>query len=428
MTDQQHSPWGPSGAERWMVCHASVKEGMKAPKRPPTHYQAEGSHAHKLLEYCLINQIERVRDCTGMLLVPAEGPVTEEMCDAVQEMVDEVHYFLKFDPNAQWWVEVTVHIPTPNNPDDCWGTADVVIWLPALRILVVLDYKHGAGIAKDAEDNPQAKSYAAGVLFGEPLRALLGAEPLCVVIGIVQPRAFHPEGPVRYWETTPDVLREWIPQLDEAITATKGDNPQYVVDEDVCRFCAGHLTCRALEAKALSLAGDAFKDVRAVQPKLLPAPEQVGLDHVAYVLQAGGTLKQWLKSFEEYALEQARAGVYVPGHKVVHSSQRRAYPKGKHAETAEEIIKISENQLTLDDVYPRTLLGLTDMEKLLKTPPKGGNALTKIEKKRRSDLFAFVAPKQVSPNVSLVPESDKRPAVNMTQLAFSNVTVPPTQT
>lgn len=422
---EQHSQWGPSGAERWMVCHASVQESAKAPERVSSSYAREGSHAHKLLEYCLINQITRVRDCVGMLLVPAEGPVQQEMCDAVQEMVDEAHHILLFDKNAQWWVEVTVRLPTPDNPDHCWGTADLVIWLPSLRTLFIIDYKHGAGIAKDAKGNPQLKSYAAGVVFGTPLE-LIRFDPAVIMMGIVQPRAFHKDGPVRYSSISIEHLHQWLSDVDTAVTATKELNPQYVVDEDVCRFCDGKITCRALEAKALALAGEAFKDVRAVQPKLLPAPEQVSLDHVAYVLQAGGVMKQWLKAFDEYALEQARAGVLVPGHKLVYSSQRRAYPEDADIATAWEIVSISNDELGLDDVFPRQLVNITAMEKLLKSPGKGKQSISRAEKKRRMDAFAHIATKQHSNNFALVPEEDSRPAVNLAQLAFTGVSVPPT--
>jgi hypothetical protein len=425
VSDNGHSQWGPSGAERWMVCHASVQESAKAPERPASEYAREGSHAHAVLEYCLLNDVWQAANTVGKVIDAKHGTVQAEMAEAVQECLDYVADIMATDDQAQIWVEVKVELPLEYNPGDGWGTSDVIIWLPTWRTLYVVDYKHGAGIAKDAEDNPQLKSYGAGALFGQPLGGSF--DPLQVVLTIVQPRAFHAFGPVREWPCLPDTLLEWIVEYDDAVTATKQPNPQYVVDEDVCRFCDGAIRCKALEAKALSLAGEAFKDVRMVRENLLPAPEAVGMDHVAYVVSAGKVLKKWLSTFEDYATEQAMQGVYVPGHKLVAGQSRSRWAADDPRETAQSLIEMTEGSVTIDDVYPRTLVNMTEAEKLVKKPRPGEKTLPKKERQKRNKLLEFLKVKENSKSYTLVPESDRRPAVNPVQRAFAGVQLPPTQ-
>jgi hypothetical protein len=73
--------------------------------------------------------------------------------------------------------------------DVIWGTADAIVLKG--EVLYVRDLKYGANAVVEAEDNKQLKIYALAALL-----TVKGAVKY-VDVGIVQPRAKHPDGPIR---------------------------------------------------------------------------------------------------------------------------------------------------------------------------------------------------------------------------------------
>ena len=101
--------------------------------------------------------------------------------------------------------------------------------------------------------------------------------------------------------------------------------------------------------------------------------------------------------FKEYALQQALSGVEYPGFKVVEGKSNRKY--------SDENAVASTVEAAGFDPYEKKLLGITAMTSLLG------------KKKFNELLSGFITKPQGKP--TLVPESDKRPALNTAKDDFS---------
>lgn len=199
---------------RWANCSGSVRL-LKAladagVKDQDSEYAAEGHKAHAVGEY-------RLR--TGMW--PAN--VTPAMKEAVKiytDFVEQVGGVLlvehSFDLSA-------IHT-------GCFGTSDAVVWDTFSRRLMVIDYKHGAGVFVDVPGNMQLQYYALGCLLTLPY------EPEEVILVVVQPRIPHEQGPIRWWERTPEELRRFGEDLMRYAEATE-DPKACLTAGPWCMFC-----------------------------------------------------------------------------------------------------------------------------------------------------------------------------------------------
>ena len=118
---------------------------------------------------------------------------------------------------------------------------------------------------------------------------------------------------------------------------------------------------------------------------------------IAAILPKIDDLTAWAADIKEYALQQALSGVAYPGFKVVEGKSNRKY-------TDEEAVAfvVKDNGY---DPYEKKLLGITAMTSLL-------------GKKKFEELLAGLIAKPPG-KPTLVPESDKRPALNTAKDDFS---------
>jgi hypothetical protein len=84
------------------------------------------------------------------------------------------------------------------------------------------------------------------------------------------------------------------------------------------------------------------------------------IDEIAKVLKAIPELKSWISNIEEYALERAEAGVAIPGFELGRARSSRVW-----LDYVEVAAILKEQKYALDDVYPRELLSVAQMEKYL---------------------------------------------------------------
>lgn len=195
---------------------------------PASAYMEEGTAAHALGELCLRKDVSP-ETYVGTTLEGVE--VTEEMAEAVAVYT---HYCGADDK----WVEGTVWIEHRFNladlkpPAPMYGTADFVAYDPATRELEVVDLKFGRGVVVEVAGNPQLRYYALGAAL-----SLKGRYPIEYVKStVVQPRAGHPDGPVRS-EVIPILeLLDWSADLFAAARATLAPNAPLVAGRQ-CRFC-----------------------------------------------------------------------------------------------------------------------------------------------------------------------------------------------
>lgn len=250
-TFPEHSPLGGSSAERWMECPGSnvLLQGLDLPPSDESDFAAEGTCAHDAAAHCLQKKLDAWevvgQEFHGRIVPP-------EMAEHIQFYMDEINKIKA--SHRLVLAEVVEHRISADWNKRFYGKCDHAIigeeWLD------VTDLKYGEGIAVDATNNPQLKYYAVGIL-----EQFMGPEK--VRLRIIQPRAFHADGPVRVWETTRTELIEWrdkvlIPAMQRA------EMDGYLKPGDWCRFCPAKIVCPALSSvfrAAASADAHALKNV-----------------------------------------------------------------------------------------------------------------------------------------------------------------------
>ena len=153
-----------------------------------------------------------------------------------------------------------------------------------------------------------------------------------------------------------------------------------------CRFCKARNQCRARAEEFLAIAKMEFR-----QPALLSD------DEIAEVLKVSDELAKW--SADVYAFAQDQAIVHGKewnGFKLVEGRSNRKY-------TSEDEVAEAATTAGYTDIYKRSLVTITEMERLM-----GKQEFTRI-------LGHLVYKPQGK--VTLVPNSDKREAINKTTAA-----------
>lgn len=410
-----HAIYAPSAMQRIALCPASVRatEGMVD---VPSPYAMDGTDAHTTLIECL--SVGERDAATGYGGKPQthRADTKQERIESVQYALDEVYSILDAYSDAQLYLETRVLFPSAYS-DETWGTADIIIVIPCISTMYVIDFKHGAGEYVEVKDNWQIGDYAVAAL--STLRDAYKAE--IVVTGIIQPRAFAAEGPFRtdvqsraYYETA---VKH---KIEYAIWASQQPDAPFVPGREQCKFCPRRANCPAREAAALAVVGANFASVKDVTTARLPDPRQMPVDRLAYIRAASEILRGWLKDCDNVTFEIAKSGVYVPGFKIVEVGARRAWYQTE-AMTAATIMSLAG--VSEDEVYPRALINITDAEKLIVKAYK--DQAPRGKKKEAAELaknaFAHLTTKASSGNLTLVPENDPRPAVNIAHTAFANV-------
>ena len=389
-----HSTIGPSAASRWMNCPGSVALCATLPKRTST-YADEGSAAHALGEKYLRDQILDLSVRKGMWLVqdgcewylekakPKSGvafEVTQDMIDAVRVYVDHIDGIES--EHKAYEKKLTMDWLHPG----IFGTMDCGILDGDMYH--VIDYKHGAGVAVEVEDNPQMMIYALGALGKRAAKTTIKT----VRLTIVQPRKPHPDGPVRYWDIDYADLYDWAENvLIPAAKATELENAPFVPGDKQCRWCEAsrQSKCPALLGAVQDVAGMSLISPIVETPRL-PDPGSLTVADKARVLALAGLLETWIDNVRASALEEAQAGVQFPGLKLVHKITRRRWRD-------EAQVAAALQPALGDEIWDTKLRSPSQIEKLL---GKGGKeALAPLTESPVGDL-------------TLVPESDRRRAVD----------------
>ena len=295
-------------------------------------------------------------------------------------VIEKYNAALALTPDAQLLVETRLdfseHIP------DSFGTADAIII--ADGTMEVIDFKYGKGVKVSAVENPQMQIYALGAYDKFSFEYRIDR----VRMTIVQPRIDN----LSDYELTVSDLMAWTkevltPKAHEAFSGKGVQQPG-----EWCRFCKVKCRCRALTEHSLHIA------LAKPTPQLL-TPEELARD----VLPNLETIKTWLSGVEEFALRTALSGVVVPGWKVVEGRSLRKITNPSAVSNA-----LTGAGIERDLIYkPQELLSITELEKL-------------VGKKQFASLCAqWVSKPQGKP--ALVPESDKRQAINTIEEDFATI-------
>lgn len=361
-----HAVLSASSSKMWIACPPSAQLNAAADDKP-SEYAKQGTIAHlwaetkvkRILGQDLKNPID------GAEYYDAEmAECTDSYAQYVSEQIEKSKQQCK-DPIVLVEQRVDFSKWVPGG----FGTADIVI--VSDDVLSIIDLKFGAGIPVDAENNSQMMCYALGAL--ELFDGIYDISR--ILMTIYQPRREN----ISVYEVTKTELLTWADEklAPAALLASKGEG-EFKAGEH-CRFCKVKATCRKRAEYNLELTQYDFK-----------MPDTLEDDEIEVILSKVDDLVSWASDIKEYALQQAANGKQWNDWKIVEGRSVRKY--------TDDVLAANAVQNAGFDPYEHKILGITAMTKLL--------GKTKFEEL----LSGLIEKPKGKP--TLVPVSDKRPALN----------------
>ncbi len=368
MPPNSHAILSASSSHRWMNCTPSARLEREFADRE-TEAAAEGTAAHALCEHKLRRALK----------MRSRKPASKYDCDEMDAYTDGYVEFV-LEQLAQAKLECADPLVLIEHRLDfsCWvpegfGTGDCLI--VADKLLHIIDFKYGQGVLVEAEENPQMMLYALGAL-----RLFDSLYDITEVnMSIYQPRREN----VSTWTISVDELNAWAENVlkPKAELAHKGEGDY--LPGPWCQFCKAAVKCRARAEEKLQLARFEF-----APPPLLSDEE------IEEILGKLDDLTKWASEIQAYAQDAAvNHGKVWRGFKLVATRTNRRY-------TDEEAVIQAAKEAGYTDIFRKSLIPITEMEKLMS------------KKEFNRILGPLVEKPQGRP--TLVPVTDKRPALTNT--------------
>ena len=370
----KHAYLSASASHRWLACPPSAKlcAGINDSSSP---YAQQGTDAPALCEYKVEKLLGRdPNDPTENL-----SYFDTEMADCTDEyasyVMEQVNGAKQHCPDPMILIEEKLDFSkwVPEG----FGTGDCVI--VADDVLHIIDFKYGLGVLVDATENPQMMCYALGAL--DTFDGIYDIQTIRLTI--FQPRRDN----ISTYEISKTDLMKWAEEVLKPTAELAYNGEGEFNAGDHCQFCKAKATCRKRAEHNLELAQYDFD----MPPKLDDA-------EIAAILPRIDDLVAWAGDIKEYALQQALSGTEYPGFKVVEGKSNRKF-------TDENAVAAVVTEAGFDP-YEKKLLGITAMTSLLG------------KKKFNELLTGFITKPQGKP--ALVPEPDKRPAMNTAKDDFND--------
>ena len=362
-----HAVLSASGSHRWLNCTPSARLELEF-ENTGSEAAREGTAAHALCEHKLKRALH----------MRSRRPVSDYDSDEMEECTDAyVDFVMEQYETAKQVCEDPVILIEQRLDFSCYvpdgfGTGDCLI-ISDDR-LHIIDFKYGMGVLVEAEDNPQMKLYALGALA--VYDALYDIREVSMTI--FQPRREN----VSTWTIPVEDLKAWAENELKPRAKMAYDGEGEYLPGEWCTFCRAAVRCRARAEEKLKLAQTEFR-----MPPLLTDAE---IEDILAVLP---DLTKWANEITTYALDTALNHVKEwNGFKVVQGRSVRKYrDEAAVAEAAKEA--------GYKDIYRQSLIPLTEMQRLM-------------GKDKFEEILGGLITK-VPGRPTLVPKSDKRPAMNV---------------
>lgn len=297
--------WGkPNGCTGWVVMAQTY------PETEESEESREGTATHEIGADIITDgktgtaHRHTARDWVG---ITASNNVvfTEEMFEAAKLYADDVINEMRSrsifgGPN----LGIEAPVTAKRIHELSFGTCDAFLYDRNKNELLIWDFKFGYEIV-EAFENWQAINYACGILEALEIDGI-DDQSLTVSIRIVQPRAFHRDGPIREWVVKGSDLRGYFNTLSANAHEALGPNAVYRTGSH-CKHCSGRHACPAALKAGLAL--------YEVVTKPIPAelsPEAMGLQ-LSLIKRARKQLEYLESGFEEQLKSVVRGGTSVPG-------------------------------------------------------------------------------------------------------------------
>jgi hypothetical protein len=362
----KHAVLSASSSHRWLECPPSALLCSKIGDTT-SDFALQGTDAHSLCEHKLKIALgqksddptaelqyfdEEMAECSDMYAqyVLEQLAAAKEKCQDPIVLIEQRLDFSKWVPEG-------------------FGTGDCVI--VADEILTVIDFKYGVGILVEAEKNPQMMLYALGAL--QLYENIYDFNTISMTI--FQPR----RNSVSTYTVSKEELLEWADEVlaPTAQLAAKGEGEYKAGDH--CQFCKIKATCRKRAEYNLELARYDFE-----------MPSTLEDDEIEAILSKVDVLVSWASDIKDYALKQAISGKEWKDWKIVEGRSNRKYVN-------EDAVADTVKEAGYDP-YEHKVLGIT--------------AMTKLLGKKKFEELLYELTQKPQGKATLVPMSDKRPAMN----------------
>ena len=369
----EHALLSASSSHRWLECAPSAKLCAAHPGRS-SPFTRQGTDAHLLAAWKLEKALGRnVRDPTADLdYYDAEmAECTDAYAAFVMEQMAEMRKTCR-DPIllVEQKLDFSRWVP------DGFGTGDACI--VSDDTIHVIDLKYGTGILVDAQWNPQIMCYALGLL--EDYDGIY--EIKNVRMTIFQPRRDN----VTTFGLKKEELLAWAENTLRPIAEKAYAGEGEFRAGSHCQFCTVKATCRKRAEYNLEMARYDFD-----------MPATLDGNEIAAILPRIDQMISWGNDVKEHALQQALAGKHFPGYKLVAGRSVTKYIDDR------AVARIVEG--AGEDPWEKKVLGVTAMRTLL-------------GRKRFDELLGpYVSRPAGKP--TLVPETDKRPALDLAATDFA---------
>jgi hypothetical protein len=406
-----------------MSCPGSIALS-KGLANTSSQYADEGTAAHFLGATCLQNKadasnyvgrvVELLQGADGehyeafQTVRPAEVKllnsftVDDDMAEAVQVYVDYVRDLVK-SSGGILFVEVQVPIDHLTGEEGATGTSDTIIL--ADEEIINVDLKFGRGVEVSAIENKQMRIYSSGALryiedlvggtksikrvrmaISQPRISKLPSEWACSIEDLwafeelVQSAANVCDAATKDFHDTKHVdFNDW---KDKHLTAS----------EDACRFCLVKARCpKVIEVIEENL-GEGFTNLDAIPAVTTGEGNALLSKHLSVIDFVEG----WCKAVRAEGESQLLQGIPVPGYKIV---QGRKGNRSWIDEAAAEAL-LKKLKLKKDEMYVSKLISPAAAEKVIgKDDPRWPKVTAAVT--------------QSEGGLSIAPDSDKRPAVEI---------------
>lgn len=373
MPPRKHAILSASSAHRWLNCGPSARLEQEFADRE-TEAAAEGTAAHAMAEHKLRRALK----------LQTKKPISSYDSDEMDGYTDDYAQFVlealakarETCPDAILLIEQRLDFS--RWVPDGFGTGDALI--VADDTLHIIDLKYGRGVLVEAGHNPQMMLYALGALT-----IFDGLYDIRTVsMTIYQPRREN----ISTWTISATELRAWAENTLKPLAALAYEGMGEYRPGAWCVFCRAAVRCRARANANLELAKYEF----ALPPLLSDA-------ELGDLLGNLDDLIKWADELKAYALDGAlHHGKQWPGWKLVEGRSVRKYAD-------EDSVIAAANSAGYRDIFRKTLLPITEMEKLM-----GKQTFAEV-------LGGCVHKPAGKP--TLVPESDKHPAMNTAKTDFN---------
>ncbi|KJZ81561.1 Phage protein [Candidatus Liberibacter solanacearum] len=374
----QHAFLSASSSHRWLKCPIAPTLESKIPQTTSV-YASEGTFAHNLLAHCLEQGVDAETVANRKMTFENDTRIVDaEMASSVQMVCDYVRSF-----SGYLLSETEVPLEPFTTEKGAMGTADIIIFNN--KHWVIADFKYGAGVPVNPENNTQLMLYACGALhqYGD-----IFGRPETITLTIIQPR-IRAGNPLAEWTITTEELLERSKEFQvkgKLALSLKSKRviglEHYGVDESACRFCRAKARCPALS--------------RHVLLESSQSPNSQDEVDLAKSYSSLPLIEQYTKALKEEVFKRLSEGEEVKGYQLIEG--RKGNRTFKDIEQATEYL----TDVLGDKAFKKILLSPKEVEQFRKEHIISEELWEELQELiTRGDGKPVIAPRDIPPTAQI---------------------------